>query len=104
MTNQYISAVNVAMKKNQCETVLILTKHGSIFVWKILQQSPHLLLLDLLQLDQGVEPGDDDIALTESQMKRAVELGESLPGPLGHLIISATTFNRIRLVFVGNHM
>ena len=87
MTNQYISAVNVAMKKNQCETVLILTKHGSIFVWKILQQSPHLLLLDLLQLDQGVEPGDDDIALTESQMKRAVELGESLPGPLRHLII-----------------
>ena len=82
--------------------VLILTKHGGIFVWKILQQSPRLLLL--LQLDQGVEPGDDDIALTESQMKRAVELGESLPGPLGHLIISATTFNRIRLVFVGNHM
>ena len=78
MTNQYISAVNVAMKKNQCEPVLILTKHGGIFVWKILQQSPRLLLL--LQLDQGVEPGDDDIALTESQMKRAVELGDSLPG------------------------
>jgi len=66
-------------------------KHGGIFVWKILQQSPRLLLLHLLQLDQGVEPGDDDIALTKSQMKRAVELGESLPGPLGHLIISATT-------------
>ena len=58
--------------------VLILTKHGGIFVSKILQQRPRLLLL--LQLDQGVEPGDDDIALTESQMKRAVELGESLPG------------------------
>ena len=64
MTNQHISAVKVAMKKS-CEPVLILTKHGGIFVGKILQQSLHLLLLHLLQLDQDVEPGDEMTLLSQ---------------------------------------
>ena len=55
---------------------------------------------------QGIEPDDDDIAVTESQMRRPVELGESLLGPQETPIpsLAAITFNRIRLVFVGNHM
>ena len=88
MTNQHISAVKVAMK--ECEPVLILTKHGGILVGKILQQSLHLLLPHLLQLDQGVEPGDDHIDVREglcSQMRRPVELGESLLAPLGQLLV-----------------